>query len=176
MANGRWFSFDKEENTISINSIDFLFLIPFLRGRNFHLKELSTLINNEETSLLNQKEPTFWVTTDHHIYLSSLLEDNDDSPICKAVIELEKDGLIVYDFGTLTVKYPLKESLKEATIKLLKTNGYFAANLVWDFCSNYKGKILLDFILCKEEQDITDEFEKILDHNKSIDDFFRDYN
>ena len=103
--------------------------------------------------------------------MSSLLEDHDESPIFSAEIELENDGYIVFDFGTLSVKYPHNDSLKEPTIDVLKANGYFAANLVWDFCNEYSEKILLDFILCKEEKDIEGDFAKMVEYNNSLHDF-----
>lgn len=174
MALGQWFSYNKSNNSVSINSVDFLFVIPFLRGRNFHVKTLNTLKDNDEQSLLNENEPTTWVVMDHHVYLSSLLEDHDESPIFSAEIELENDGYIVFEFGTLTVKYPHNESLKEPTIDMLKANGYFAANLIWDFCNGYSDKILLDFILCKEEKDIKDDFAKMVEYNNSLDEFHSD--
>lgn len=171
MAVGQWFSYNKSNNSVSINSVDFLFVLPFLRGRNFHVKVLTTLKDNEEQSFFNVDEPTTWVVIDHHIYLSSLLEDHDDSPIFSAEIELENDSYIFFEFGTLSVKYPLNESLKEPTIDMLKANGYFAANLIWDFCNSYSDKILLDFILCKEEKDIKDDFAKMVKYNNSLNDF-----
>lgn len=174
MAVGQWFSFNKSNNSVSINSVDFLFVLPFLRGRNFHVKVLNTLKDNNEQSLLNENEPTFWVVIDHHVYLSSLLEDHDESPIFSAEIELENDGYIIFEFGTLSVKYPHNESLKESTIDMLKANGYFAANLIWDFCNSYSDKILLDFILCKEKKDIKDDFAKMVEYNNSLDEFFSD--
>jgi len=171
MAVGQWFAFNESNNSVSIYSVDFLFVLPFLRGRNFHIKTLNTLKDNDEQSLLNGNEPTTWVVIDHHIYLSSLLEDHDESPIFSAEIELENDGYIVFDFGTLSVKYPHNDSLKEPTIDVLKANGYFAANLVWDFCNEYSEKILLDFILCKEEKDIEGDFAKMVEYNNSLHDF-----
>jgi hypothetical protein len=171
MALGQWFSYNKSNNSVSINSVDFLFMLPFLRGRNFHVKTLNTLKDNEEQSLLNENEPTTWVVMDHHVYLSSLIEDHDESPIFSAEIELENDGYIVFEFGTLYVKYTHNESLKEPTIDMLKANGYFAANLIWDFCNSYSDKILLDFILCKEEKDIKDDFARMVEYNNSLDEF-----
>jgi hypothetical protein len=168
MAVGHWFSYNKSNNSLSINSVDFLFVLPFLRGRNFHVKTLNTLINNAEKSFLNENEPTTWIVNDHHIFLSSLLEDHDESSIFSAEIELENDGYIFFSFGRLSVKYPHNESLKEPTIDMLMANGYFAANLIWDFCNGYPEVIPLDFILCKEEKDITDEFERMIKHNESL--------
>lgn len=161
----KWFSYNKKDNIVTFISIDFLFTITFLRGKNFKIKELNTLINNEEISLLNNEESSAWINSKHYIDLSDILEENDKNPICYAIIELENNGLILYDFGSLTVKYPLNESLEENSKNILIANGYYSANMIWDFCNNYHEKIPLDFILCMEEKDITDEFKRMVDYN-----------
>ena len=168
MAVGQWFLYNKIENTISFSSTEFNFVILFLRDKNFFVKELFTLLADNETSLLNTTEPTNWVTNEHHIYLSQLLEENFHNPICSASIVLEEGGFVNFEYGKLYVKYPANVSLKKDTILLLETNGYFAANLVWDFCNKNSEEILLDFILCKKEKDITDEFERMLEYNKTL--------
>lgn len=161
----KWFSYNKKDNIVTFISIDFLFTITFLRRKNFKIKELNTLINNEEISLINNEESSTWINSKHYIDLSDILEENDKNPICYAIIELENNGLILYDFGSLTVKYPLNESLEENSKNILIANGYYSANMIWDFCNNYTEKIPLDFILCMEEKDITDEFKRMVDFN-----------
>lgn len=168
MAIGQWFSYNKKENIITLTSVDFLFMIPFIRNKNYRIKELFGLKDNKKVSLLNENEPTFWVLNEHHINLSYLLEENDYTPICHAEIELENMGLVVYSFGELFVKYPLEESLKDATVNVLKSNGYFAANMIWDFCNEYQDSIFLDFVLCMEEKDISDEFQKMINYNLDL--------
>ena len=168
MALGIWFSYNKTENSIAYGPIDFNLVILFLRGKNFLVKELLTLFEDNEISLLDTAEPTKWVKNEHHIHLSQLLEDNYHYPICSASIILEQGGYVNFEYGKLYVKYPIKNSLKKDTIKSLEASGYFAAPKVWDFCCENEEEILLDFILCKEEKDITDEFEKMIKHNKSL--------
>lgn len=168
MAVGQWFSYNKTENKISFSSIDFKFVIPFLRGKNYLVKELYALSEDCETSQLENSDPTNWVKNEHHIYLSQLLEENFHNPICSASIELEGGGYVNFEYGKLYVKYPANASLKKDTISLLEANGYFAAPQVWDFCFENSEEILLDFILCKEEKDITNEFEQMLEYNKTL--------
>ena len=64
--------------------------------------------------------------------------------------------------------FPENESLKQITIELLKSNGYFAAELLWKFCENHPQEFLLDYILALEEKDITDEFERMLLWNEEL--------
>lgn len=168
MAVGQWFSYNKTENTIAFRSIDFNLVIPFLRGKNFLVQELYTLSEDNETSLLENNDAKNWVKNEHHIYLSQLLEENFHNPICSASIIFEEGGIVNFEYGKLYVKYPANVSLKKDTISLLETNGYFAALQVWDFCCENSEEILLDFLLCKEEKDITDEFERMLEYNKTL--------
>ena len=168
MAVGQWFSYNKTENTISFKSIDFILVIPFLRGKNFLVKELYTLLEDNETSLLETTELSNWLKNEHHIYLSQLLEDHFHNPICSASIELEEGGYVNFEYGKLYVKYPANVSLKKDTISLLEANGYFAALQVWDFCCEHSEEILLDFILCKEVKDITDEFKRMVAYNRTL--------
>ncbi len=168
MAVGQWFSYNKTENKIAFRSINFFLIIPFLRGKNFLVKELHTLSEDNETTLLENNDATNWVKNEHHICLSQLLEENFHNPICSASIELEGGGYVNFEYGKLYVKYPANVSLKKDTISLLEANGYFLASQVWDFCCENSEEILLDFILCKEVNDITDEFERMSKHNKSL--------
>ncbi|MBM3447197.1 MAG: hypothetical protein FJX86_05275 [Bacteroidetes bacterium] len=168
MAIGVWFSYDKTDNVISIHLSDFIFVIPFLRNKNFLVKELVTIVGNNEISLLPYDEPPCWIKNKHHIELGSILEENFHKPIHIATIELEGGGFIHFILGQLYVKYPTNVSLEKDTISLLLALGYFSAPLIWDFCSKNPEEILLDLILCKEEKDITDEFERMLEHSKEI--------
>ena len=64
--------------------------------------------------------------------------------------------------------FPENESLKEITIDLLKSNGYFAGELLWEFCEKHPEEFSLDYILGCEEKDITDEFERMLLWNEEL--------
>jgi hypothetical protein len=64
--------------------------------------------------------------------------------------------------------FPENESLKEITIEMLKSNGYFAGELLWEFCEKRPEEFLLDYILGCEEKDITDEFERMLLWNEEL--------
>ena len=168
MAVGQWFYYDKLNNSIDVSSVEFISILPFLRGKNFKFTELLTFKNDVLTALLNENESPSWIQTNHHIYLSDLLENNFHSNICYATIELEQSGLIVFNHGRLYVKYPLNESLKEIVTDLLVNYGYYAGNLVWDFYCNNDFAILLDFILCIEEFHITDEFDRMIEYSRSM--------
>ena len=164
----QWFSYNKEKNGISFSNATFISVIPYLRGRDFSVQLLSTLKDEKEISLLRLSEPTFWTRKDHYIEIKALIEDNYNNPIYFAQIELDHGGLIRYDCGQLIVMFPENESLKEITIDLLKSNGYFAGELLWEFCEKHPEEFSLDYILGCEEKDITDEFERMLLWNEEL--------
>jgi len=167
----QWFSYNKEKNGISFRNAKFISVIPYLRGRDFSIQLLSTFKDGKEISLLRLSEPAFWTRKDHYIEISGLIEEDNDNPIYFAQIELDHGGIIRYDSEILIVMFPENESLKEITIEMLKSNGYFAAELLWEFCENRTEEFSLDYILALEEKDITDEFERMLLRNEELKDY-----
>ncbi len=168
MGAHQWFSYNKEKNGISFSNASFISVIPYLRGRDFCIQLLSTLKGEKEVSLLRLSEPTFWTRKNHHIEIAGLIEEDNNNPIYFAQIELDHGGLIRYESGQLIVMFPQNESLKQITIELLKSNGYFAGELLWEFCENHPEEFLIDYILALEEKDITDEFERMLLWNEEL--------
>jgi len=166
----QWFSYNKEKNGISFRNAKFISVIPYLRGRDFSIQLLSTFKDGNEISLLRLSEPAFWTRKNHYIEISGLIEEDNDNPIYFAQIELDHGGIIRYDSEILIVMFPENESLKEITIEMLKSNGYFAAELLWEFCENRPEEFSLDYILALEEKDITDEFERMLLRNEELKD------
>lgn len=166
---GHWFNYNKVENSISISSVEFLAIIPFIRGKNFKVTELLAVKKNKEISLIPKNEPSIWITKNHSIEISHWFEENEFTPIYYAEIDLE-GGAIVFNYGRLYVRYPLNQNLKEVTLKLLESLGYFSGNSLWEFCVQHPDELMLDFIHCIEENDITDEFERMLAHSRSSDD------
>jgi hypothetical protein len=171
MGAHQWFSYNREKNGISFRNAKFISVIPYLRGRDFSIQLLSTLKDDKEVSLLRLSEPTFWTRKNHHIEIAGLIEEDSDNPIYFAQIELDHGGLIRYDSEILIVMFPENESLKEITIEMLKSNGYFAAELLWEFCENRPEEFSIDYILGCEEKDITDEFERMLLRNEELKDY-----
>jgi hypothetical protein len=164
----QWFSYNKEKNGISLRNAKFISVIPYLRGRDFSIQLLSTFKDEKEISLLRLSEPTFWTRKDHYIEIAGLIEEDNDNPIYFVQIELDHGGIIRYDSEILIVMFPENESLKEITIEMLKSNGYFAAELLWEFCEKRPEEFSLDYILALEEKDITDEFERMLLFNEEL--------
>ena len=167
----QWFSYNKDKNAISLRNAKFISVIPYLRGRDFSIQLLSSFKDEKEISLLRLSEPTIWTRKDHYVEIAGLIQEDNDNPIYFAQIELDHGGLIRYDSELLIVMFPENESLKELTIEMLKSNGYFAGELLWEFCEKNPEEFSLDYILGCEEKDITDEFERMLLRNKELKDY-----
>ena len=60
------------------------------------------------------------------------------------------------------------KSAIEKTLKLLETMGYYAAEAIFEFCEKNPGMYLMSFVLGKNSEDITDEFEKMKTHSEEI--------
>ena len=170
-----WFGYFKKQNEITFSSVDLNLAVPFLRGRDFCIEELSTLKENKEVNLLRSNEEPVWVCSDHYQEISWLLEKNNFEPIYIAKIKFKKGGYLDFNYGKLVVKYPSNEDLKEDTTTFLRGLGYFATEQLWDFSEQNPFEHLLEFILAKEPKDITDEFERMKAHTKELDVLYKNY-
>ena len=163
-----FFGFFKETNHIGISSVGFEKAAIFLRNRDFKVVELFGLKGDEEVNLLYENEEPFWITKDHHLEISSLLTENDYTPFTHVKIELAGGGNINYSAASLYVKFPYREDIKSKTIMLLETMGYYAAEMIFDFCAENPDMHLLEFVSGMEPEDITDEFDRMKSHTESI--------
>ncbi len=163
-----WFGYFKKQNQITFTSVNFNLVAPFLRGRDFCIKELLTIKDNEEVNLLRPNEEPMWVSSNHYQEIRGLFECHESEPIYFAKIKFKNGGQLVFNIGQLGVKYPKNESLKNDTINFLKGLGYFAAEALWKFSEQNPKEHLLSFILGMEPEDITDEFERMKAHTEEV--------
>ena len=168
-----WFGYFKKQNEISFSGVNFNLTIPFLRGRDFCIEELSTVNENKEVNLLWPNEEPVWVGSNHYLELGWLLEKDDFEPIYSAKIKFKEGGYFHFNYGQLSVKYPKSEDLKEDTTNFLRGLGYFAAEQLWKFSEQNPFEHLLEFIVAMEPIDITDEFERMKLHTEQLDALFK---
>ena len=73
-----WFGVTPKNNIMSLNSIDGISIVHFLRGRKYRILALSTLDSktNTEKSLLWENEERFWVEKNNSTELSWLIEED----------------------------------------------------------------------------------------------------
>lgn len=163
-----FFGFYKETNHIYICSVGFDKTAIFLRGRDFSVKKLYGFKKDEEVDLLRKDEEPSWTTKDHYIDIGWLLDEDDSTPITYAEIDLENGGSIYFSVGELAVSYPSGEDIKEKTIRLLETMGYYAGREIIEFCELNPDRHMLDFVLGREPKDITDEFQRMKEYTDSL--------
>jgi hypothetical protein len=168
-----WFGYFKKQNEIIFSSVNFNLAVPFLRGRDFCIEELSTVKENKEVNLLWPNEEPEWVLSNHYLEISGLLEKDDFEPIYSAKIKLKEGGCLYFNYGNLRVRYPKGEDLKEDTANFLRGLGYFAAEQLWEFSEQNPQMHLLEFIVAMEPRDITDEFERMKAHTEGLDALFQ---
>ena len=164
----QFFGYYKETNHIAISSVEFDKAAIFLRNKDFKINELYAFQGDKEINLMRENEGPSWVKKDHHIEINWMLSENDLTPFSSVQIELSNGGAINFYTGQLFVKFPKGEDLKQKTLKLLETMGYYASEAVFEFCEENPGMHLLSFVLGKNPEDITDEFEKMKTHSEEI--------
>ena len=163
-----FFGYYKETNHIAISSVEFDKASIFLRNKDFKINELYAFKGEKEINLMRENEEPSWVKKDHHIEINWMLSENDLTPFSSVQIELSHGGAINFYTGQLFVKFPKGEDIKQKTLKVLETMGYYAAEAVFEFCEENPGMYLMSFVLGKNSEDITDEFEKMKTHSEEI--------
>lgn len=161
----RWFSCNEDNNSLSLHAIDALAIVPFLKGLDFSIKEIIAF-NDQSVSHINYESEKDWVKESHSIAISSLMEKDDNQELHSIKIELERGGSIEFEHGELFVQYPLGENLKDRMIAVFDAYGYYAGKEIWEFSKQHKEQLLLDYVLALRPQDITDEFDKMLEYSK----------
>ena len=163
-----FFGYFNKTNHIGISSVGFEKAAIYLNEKDFRINELYAFKDGKEINLLRDGEERYWITKDHHTEIHSLLEQNDHFPISTLEIELINDGAINYYTGELYVKFPMGEDLKQNTMKLLETMGYYASEEIFEFCKQNPGLHLLEFVLGMQAKDITDEFDRMKAHTEKL--------
>ena len=156
-----FFGYFKQTNHISLSSVGFATAAIFLRNHDFCIVELLGIKGYNEINLLWEDEPPYWITQEHYLSISDLLEKDFDSPISHAEIKLANGGEINYSAASLIVRYPEGKDLKAQTIQLLETMGYYSATEIIEFCETNPGMHLISFVLGMKPNEITDEFERM---------------
>jgi len=56
-----WLGINSKKQRINLHSVDAMSILPFLRGRDFQIEELSGYKDSIEKNLLWENEERFWV-------------------------------------------------------------------------------------------------------------------
>ena len=163
-----WFGVNSEDNLIGCHSVDAMSILPFLRGRDFQIEELSGYKDSIEKNLLWENEERFWVKKNHYIEISSLIEEDDSEQISSLIINFKNGDGLSFCFGQLSVRLKDRKLLKKCTIRLLEQYGYFAAEKIWDFVSKQDCDMPIYYVLGMEEKDLGNRLNEMRNQGKIV--------
>lgn len=141
----------------------------FFLGKLPHtIQRLTTLENQEEVNQLWENEQPLLQTKNHYT-VSMFMELSSKSTVVELDILLEGGGQITYSYGTLYVESENLNQLTSSAKTLLTNYGYYAPDQIIKFCQEHFIEFYLPFILGKYPEDITDEFDRMLEHSRQLD-------
>ena len=177
-----FFSYNEKDNAFSLSGIKFDFAPLFLKKHTLRIKELLTIRNGCEFSLLNEQEERYF---DHKkgdkTTISWIMEKHEDDPIFMAIIEFLNGGKLSFSIDTLYVKYPKEMDLKKDLIQVLKVIGYFAAGDIINFAKKNEGQHNIESLFGMNSEEITDYkgyngniFDKIKQETIELEERYKD--
>lgn len=130
----------KKNNSFSLSGTTFCYAPIFLKNHNLKIKELLTMRDDWEFSLLPEnQERKFDKKKGDPLTISWIMEQHENDQIFMANIEFLSGGKLVFNIDTLHVQYPKEMDLKKDLSEVLKVIGYFAADEIIDFAENNDG-------------------------------------
>lgn len=160
-----WFGFSSHGD-MACHSVDAQTCMLFLCKHPHWVVELDVMEGNKEVSQLREGEEPLLVKADWET-VSQVFEI--DKTICYLDIQFEAGGGIHYLMGQLNVQYPEGMDLTVPVRKLLEMYGYYAGDEIISFCLKHRGKHYLPFVMGLHPEEITDEFESMLEYTKEVD-------
>ena len=158
--------FGIKDSTAYMNSVDPTCALPFLRGRDFKIEEMTGMKDGEEVNLLREGEEPLWVRNNHKAAIEGILEEDDMHSIHNLRIEFENGDFINFSYGVFAVRCTDMVRLKTLCIKLLEQYSYFAAERIWDFVVNQDEQMPIYFVQCVEESNIEEGLIRMLASTK----------
>ena len=150
-----FFYFNKLNNSFSLSGIKFDYAPLFLKKHNLKIKELLTMKNNWEYSLLNKNEDrNFDFKKGDSTTINWIMEENELNPIFMANIEFLNGGGLSFSIDNLFVQYPKEMDLKKDLADTLKIIGYFAAEDIIKFAENNVGDHNIGGLFGKNSEEI----------------------
>ncbi len=158
-----FFSYNKKNNSFSLSGIKFDYAPLFLKKHHIKIKELITMKDDKEYSLLRENEEMFFdKMKGDPITINWIMEENEINPIFMANIEFLNGGGLSFSIDNLFVQYPKKMDLKKDLANTLKIIGYFAADEIIDFAENNDGDHNIDRLFGRNSKEICDiDFDDI---------------
>ena len=171
-----FFSCSKKNNSFIISGITFNYSPLFLKKHNLKIKELLTMRDDWEYSLLPEyEERNFDNQKGDPLTINWIMEQHENDPIFMANIEFLDVGKLTFNIDTLYVRYPKKIDLKKDLSDVLKVIGYFAADEIIDFAQNSPGNHNISGLFGRNSKEIsTIDFDDIKQATIDLKEQFKD--
>ena len=171
-----FFSFNKKNNSFFLSGITFGYAPRFLKKHNLKIKELLTMRDDYEYSLLPKNEERYFdKEKGDPLTISWIMEQHENDPIFMAIIDFLEGGKLTFNIDTLYVKYPQKMDLKKDLSDVLKVIGYFAADEIIDFAQNNPGNHNISGLFGRNSKEISAiDFDDIKQATRDLKEQFKD--
>ena len=150
-----------DDNWVEIYVVDAEVIAQFMRKQDFLIKSVEAFKfqNNNETEQLYRNEGLWELknSNDHKLCIGDYIENCGWQEVITADIEFRDGSTIYYETGILWITYVNEIETKKIIIDILKSYGYFAAEKIWNFCTQQREKLPISALLGYEPEHITDE-------------------
>ena len=168
----------KKNNSFSLSGTTFCYAPIFLKKHNLKIKELLTMRDDWEFSLLPEnQERKFDKKKGDPFTISWIMEQHENDQIFMANIEFLNGGKLVFNIDTLYVQYPKEMDLIKDLSDVLKVIGYFAADEIIDFAQNNPGDHEIGYLhACNPKEIYDNAFSEIKRSTKERENFLKTLN
>ena len=167
------FLHNPEDKWLEISVVDAEVISQFMRKQDFLIKSVVAykFQNKNETEELHRNEG-LWELKDgdnHKLCIGGYIEDCGWQEVITADIEFRDGSTIYYETGILWITYANEIETKKIIIDILQSYGYFAAEKIWNFCTQQREKLPISALLGYEPEHVTDdELYRLKEIKKSI--------
>lgn len=169
-------SYSIKDNAFILSGITFNYAALFLKKHNLKIKELLTMRDDWEYSLLPEdEERNFDNKKGDSLTINWVMEQDENDSIFMANIEFLEGGKLTFNIDTLYVQYPQKMDLKKDLSDVLKVIGYFASDEIIDFTQNNPGNHNIGGLFGRSSKEISAiDFDDIKQATVDLKEQFKD--
>ena len=165
-----FFNYNTEQNVISTHSVDFKLVIPFLEHQDFCIVSVCDRDGKEI-----KDHTTDWIRKEHSIYISDLVDLDEEIKIHHIHILLNNSGFISLDVGQLRVKLSDNYNLsKTKSIELLKSHGIYCADKCWELVRHHSVSMPVYYLIGVSPKEYKKTSLKMIKEAYRVDLFHKD--
>lgn len=163
-----------DDQSVEIQVVDAQVIAHFMRKQDFLIKSVEAFKfqNKKETEQLYRNEGIWELknSDSHKFSIGDYIEKCGCQEVIIADFEFRDGSTIYYETGFLWINYINEIETKKIIIDLLKSYGYFAAETIWEFCTQQKVKLPIHILLGYEPEHISnDELFRLKEIKESVD-------